>query len=464
MKKNFLFSDYTIGAVLTLMVGGFFYFQSSFFENMELMFYDLRAQMREQPQVAKRGNEVVIVEIDNDSIIKIGRWPWPRWRIVQLIDELALFEPKVVALNLLFSEPESNQGLEEIRELTGKYAFMVLQKQIRERRGVNFLAELSSAEVRLDNDTKLMTSIYDAQNVLLAMSFALGGIPGALVPDEEDEDEELPYALEYSFLPDPTNPQDELIFPPLEAAGADLPLDEFAEGSLGAGHVTVVPDEDGVLRHESPFIKFYGKYYPSLAMQAVRTYLGVKQEDISITLGQSMRMGKAVIPLDVDNRMPISYVGKGRTFTYFSYYDVVNQKVDGAAFKNKIVLVAFTASGLGSLYTTPLTSNFPGVEYVANVIQNVLRQNFITRPPWAFWVEVGSLAVIGLFVTLLLPRLHAGTGFLVSLGLAIALIAPTSYMFVKDGYWIKIFYSFFLLAAFGSAQRRSEHSAIRSFL
>ena len=47
-----------------------------------------------------------------------------------------------------------------------------------------------------------------------------------------------------------------------------------------------------------------------------------------------------------DNRMPISYVGKGRTFTYFSYYDVVNQKVDGAAFKNKIVLVAFTASGV----------------------------------------------------------------------------------------------------------------------
>src|SRR5882672_912465 len=109
--KKFLLSDYTLGSALTLLVLAFFYFQVPFFENMELMFYDLRARFREKPQVAQRVDEIAIVAIDDESINKIGRWPWPRWRMVELINQLSQYEPKVVAFNLLFSEPESNQGL-----------------------------------------------------------------------------------------------------------------------------------------------------------------------------------------------------------------------------------------------------------------------------------------------------------------------------------------------------------------
>ena len=442
--KKFLLSDYTIGSLLTLLVLAFFYLQLPFFENTELMFYDARAKFRLKPDIAQRGDEIAIVAIDDESINKIGRWPWPRWRMVELLQQLGPFEPKVIAFNLLFSEPESNQGLEEIRNLQGTCGSLLLSKKIKEPRDYSFLTELSSAEVRLDNDTKLISAIRDSQKVLLAMSFGLGATPGA-VP-QESADEEAPYALALSSVAGIENPRDESLYPPVEAAEAGLPLDEFTEGSLGAGHVTVLPEEDGVIRREVPLIKFYGHYYPSFALQTARAYLGLNLSDIRVKLGHSIQMGKVSIPLDDENRMAISYVGEPQTFPYFSFYDVVNQKVQPAAFKNKIVIVAFTASGLGSLYVTPVAHNFPGAEYIANVIQNILRQNFIVRPPWTFRVELGCTLFVGLFVTLLLHRFKAGAGFLSSLLLAVLLVAPAGYLFVKDGVWIKLFYSFFLLA------------------
>ncbi len=445
MKKNILFSDYTIGLALSLIVLALFHFQTPLFVNMELMFYDMRAQFRQIPDAAKRGDEIAIVEIDNDSITNIGRWPWPRWRMVQLIDQLSQYGPKVIAVNLLFSEPESNQGLEEIRELTGKYAFLVLQKKIKEAKDINFLTEFSSAEVRLDNDTKLINSITQSSAVVLAMSFSIG-LAGSAPPADNNEAEALPVALDHNQLGNILNTAEALIYPPVEAAGVDIPLDDFATYALGTGHVTVSPDDDGVLRQEIPIIRMYGKYYPSFALQAVRNYMGIKNEDIRIKLGECIQMGSLKIPLNSQNRIPISYVGPGRTFSYFSFYDVINQKVDASAFKRKIVLVGFTASGLGSLYTTPITHNFQGVEYLANVIQNMLHNNYITRPQWARWAELGSLIIIGLFVTFILPKVKAGMGFFLTLLLAVMLVAPSTYTLVKDGYWIKIFYSFFLLS------------------
>lgn len=444
MKKNFFFSDYTIGIVLTALVGAFFYFQVPFFEKMELMFYDLRARFRQNPEISQRGDEVAIVAIDENSIADtdFGKWPWPRAHIARLIDELALAEPKVIALNILYSEPDENQGLKEIRDLQGTYGSLLLQKKIKEPKDYSFLTELSSAEVRLDNDSKMIHSIQQAKNVLFAMSFELKGTPS----EEKISDEDLPPALALSILPTIENKDEEKIFTPIEATGAGLPLNDFVVDSLGAGHVNVEPDTDGVLRREIPVVKFLDRYFPSFALQTVRTYLGVDLKDIRVRWGNSIQIGKTYIPLDAENRMAISYLEPGKSFHYYSIADVVKHKVDLKVFKNKIVLIGFTAAGFGNPFSTSVGSNnLLPIEYFAHVIQNILHRNFIVKPPWTFWVELGSLIFVGLFVTLLLPHLKAGTGFLFSLILAILLVAPATYFFVKEGYWIKLFYSFFLL-------------------
>src|SRR3989344_1892684 len=117
--KKFLLSDYTWGALLTLIVLAFFHFQVPFFDNLEHMIYDARARFRLKPDITQRGDEIALVAIDDDSINKIGRWPWPRSRMAELLKKLSEYQPKAIGMNVLFSEPENPQILEELQQLEG---------------------------------------------------------------------------------------------------------------------------------------------------------------------------------------------------------------------------------------------------------------------------------------------------------------------------------------------------------
>src|SRR5262245_40006477 len=100
--KKFLLSDLFIGILLTLFVAGSYLGGRSFLETFELKFYDFRStflQDHTQP------NEVAIIAIDDDSLAQLGRWPWPRSRIGAMVDKLNSYGPKVIGLNILFSEP-----------------------------------------------------------------------------------------------------------------------------------------------------------------------------------------------------------------------------------------------------------------------------------------------------------------------------------------------------------------------
>lgn len=367
MKKNWIFSDYTIGALLTILVVGCFYVQVPFLERMELMFYDVRARFRAKPDPSRKGDEVTIVAIDENSLADsdLGKWPWPRAHIARLIDKISEGEPKVMAMSILFSEPDENQGLREIQNLQGIYATMLLQRESGKVYGprplhkrlkeedYHFLAELSSAEVRLDNDLRLAQSLESSGKVLMALSFDLSGTP----TEDTIKDEEMPAAFSLSEIKGIENKNDETVFPPVEATGVGLPLEDFAFHTLGAGHVTVAPGRDGILRREIPVIKFLGRYFPSFSLAAVRAYLGVPPDQVKVFWGKNIQIGKTFVPLDSENRMAISYLEHGTSFKYYSVSDIMKGKENPKVFKDKIVLIGFAASGFGNPFSTPLGSS-----------------------------------------------------------------------------------------------------------
>ena len=99
--RKFLFSNILWGLGLTLAFI-FFYFNGTGIETAELKFYDVRSRMSAaQPQK----NEVAIIEINDDSISKIGRWPWSRAKIADMLVLLSseTAKPAVIGLNILFS-------------------------------------------------------------------------------------------------------------------------------------------------------------------------------------------------------------------------------------------------------------------------------------------------------------------------------------------------------------------------
>ena len=124
--RKFIFSDILWGTALAL-AALFFYFTGTGLETAELKFYDFRTRMS---AAAPEKSDIAIIEINDDSISKIGRWPWPRAKISDMLVWLSSepAKPSVIGLNILFSEPEKNGGAEIADRLKARYQELVAVK------------------------------------------------------------------------------------------------------------------------------------------------------------------------------------------------------------------------------------------------------------------------------------------------------------------------------------------------
>ncbi|CAN5642108.1 hypothetical protein BH09PLA1_BH09PLA1_27610 [soil metagenome] len=106
VQRKLLIRIAELGLLLTLLVvvtdgfGGL--------DLLERAIYDQRAK-RCQFFSPPPTDKIVHVDLDDQSLHEIGRWPWHRATIAQLIDEMNAAGAKVIALDILFSEPESKE-------------------------------------------------------------------------------------------------------------------------------------------------------------------------------------------------------------------------------------------------------------------------------------------------------------------------------------------------------------------
>jgi len=59
-------------------------------------------------------NNIVIIDIDDESLENIGRWPWPRSVHAQLINQIDKESPRVIGLDIIFNEPDINDSASDI--------------------------------------------------------------------------------------------------------------------------------------------------------------------------------------------------------------------------------------------------------------------------------------------------------------------------------------------------------------
>ena len=95
---------------------------------------------------------------------------------------------------------------------------------------------------------------------------------------------------------------------------------------------------------------------------------------------------------------------------------------DARQVRDHILFVGTSAAGLMDIRATPLSQSIPGVELHAQVIEQMLLQDFLERPDYADGLELVCLLVFGLILVLVLPRTGAAWGGLVTgIGIAAAL-------------------------------------------
>lgn len=430
MSKGGIFSRDWFWALLVALVFGFMVFvQAPFLEKIEHIAYDAGVRLTyRNPNATEK---IAIIAIDDQSIEKIGRWPWPRNVLANMVKKLASVKAKVIGLQIFLTEPQADPGLEYIEKLqqyldAAKFP-KTAAKQVRTMR--QFLAQ---AKVDLDADSKLAKTIPNIKNILMPMFFSLGDALG-------NPDSSLPGFIKRNRLKQ-INPQLVDGSGPFTGHTVRYPLETFGRHTSGIGHLNFIPDADGGIRTEPLLLEYYGEYYPSLALLIAARSLNLRVKNITADLGDGLSLGKLYIKTDPNMLMYSGFYpgeNENNAFATYSFYDVQEGKIPSSIFRNKIILIGSTAVGVGNTHLTPISPNMTGPELTANIVTSILNQDFYTRPDWATNVEYGLLILVLFYLMLALPNMGAGIAAFLSFIFLVLLVGGGQYLMISEKIWLK---------------------------
>lgn len=387
-----------------------------FIEFLEAKTFDMRFIVRGDREPA---GDIVIVAIDDESLARVGRWPWSREKIAKLIDNISSAGAKTIGVDILFPEPQVTDAAQTLSEVRGIYEGL-------EVRDDKFEEILRNKEVESDVDTRLATTIEAAGNVVLA--FALK------VPTIYEESKVIPPPDAIYDYPYMTVKEGDL-YRPIVAESAIIPIEKMMERTWSIGHVYTHYDRDGAIRWEPLYVQLEEFYYPSLGMEVARNYLGLSREDIRLFLGDGIAMGEGFIPTDEAGRALINYLGRTGAFPIYPAVDVIEGGVAEEMMRDKIVLIGATALGTTDTHITPF-AQLPGIEKQAAVVENIIQGNFLMKEEQTKLLEVVIIVLFGVIMGLALPRVKAAGGAFISTFLLIAFLALIQYLFVIHHMWV----------------------------
>ena len=416
----------------------------AFLQNIEQSSLDMRFGMRGQ---RAHDDRVVIVGIDERTLQNVGAFPLPRKTYAQLIDKLHAGGARVIAFDATFPTPESNSAvpaLEGLRNDLGTTATPSVINKIKE------------LEATSDQDALFAESMKQAGNVILGHLFLDPQAAKNADPKLEEEYFNIVWAKDIPQV-FKVKSKDGRDFDMNKAwidnggrvaAGAEANIKELAEAAASYGFIDINPDPDGTLRH-ALLIKRYRDqdFFPSLAMQIVREYENIPDQDIAAYIARDglerIQLGRHVLRQSRDGSALINYTGPYGTYAHYSMWDVMSGAVPPETFKDKIVLVGATALAIGDLRNTPYQGGeaYMGVEVHANIIDNLLHsedkgRTFLTRGFREVITDVGFILLFGIafgFLFSRVPPLYST----ISLLLALAGFAWFVYFsFAQQGRWL----------------------------
>ncbi|PID73802.1 MAG: serine/threonine protein kinase [Desulfobacterales bacterium] len=436
-----------IGFVITVLFAALFHFGNGFLDSIEYKFYDARMSCRDSRASAE---DIVIIDIDDDSIDRLGRWPWPRVRIAECIDRMREAGARVVGLNMIFSEPQESSGLEVLDSL-------IRLAEIQGGKGsdTQILDAMKAQRKALDNDAKLAAAIRKSGNIFLPF-YLKNTIAGSVGPREAEKDLK-PLAIPVSG--DVRLPAGNNITPPIAV---------FEDAARGMGHVNLAPDKDGILRRHYPVYGYRDIFLPSFSMILAARYLDIAPDTIRLEAGKGLLMGENIrIPLTPGGSMLVSFRQSDTApFKRFPFHDVLSRKIPPEIFKDKIVIITLSAVGTVNPVATPVDSRMSLGEFTASILWTVLNRQFLASPDWDRMAGYIMIGVVFLLIALVLPRLRAFPAALFFLVVAGALVASSFWLFTEKGLWVRVTYPFLQLvcgyigaatAGFFMAESDKEH-------
>ena len=368
--------------------------------------------------------KIVIVDVDEKSLTRIGQWPWRRDVISKLIDSLRDRGAAAVALDIMFPESDRYEG-------TGRSSDLVLADTLRKGRAILGYG-------------LLFDPTGEAPKPCVQHALSLPIIRGAGVQTED---------------------------PFFRATSAVCNIPTLTDAAQASGFLNAAPDPDGILRRAPLLMQYRGRVYPALSLAAVRSVSNAHNLVLRIANVNTAALGLEgqEVPLDGKSNLLLRYRGAKRSFPYVSAADVLNGQVDPDEFKDRIVFIGTTALGTREVVATPLDTLFVGVEVQATVADNLIQRDFMYRPEHGVTLETQVVIGLGTIAALVVARFGLIWGAIVSMSFLVAAWTGSRSLLATDGaYFSPLYPSLSILtsmaamtiAGFGVERRRAEVAGV----
>lgn len=161
------------------------------------------------------------------------------------------------------------------------------------------------------------------------------------------------------------------------AVRVDRPYAGLLEGAVSVGAANILPDADGVARSAPLYFSDEGSVLPSLALAAASVYTGQPYTVTPMEGGAAdVRFGPRSLPVDRFGRLLLEYDGPSGAVPSVDAVRVLAGQFPPDFFRDRLVLVGPTATGVGDRWLTPFSvldrSLGPGLEVQAAAIQTIL--------------------------------------------------------------------------------------------
>jgi len=378
LKVSRLYQDYVIGAVVILLFALLQWWQPAWLNRLEGISYDFKLLHFSQPQ-PKSDVNIQIVDIDEKSIKELGRWPWPRKYLADLLTQLKQQGAVVVAFDMLFSEPQLNPA----KQLSA----LLLE--------VNNKLNITQVIDSYDNDKIFAHQMNDIDVVL-----------GTLFQQDA--------ALMQGNIVAPAivQPQQKNLDAIIHFQGFNASIDTLNNKAQGQGFINAVLDDDGFIRRVALLASYQDKLFASLALETFRVYSFVEtitpiwKEYDGVSALTGVEIGKEFITTDSKGQLLVPFRGPAQSYPYSSAVDVITDQISDNRFDGAVVFVGTSSVGIADLRATPMSVVFPGVEIHATAFDALTQPQYqIVQPDWWLGANMVLIFVLGFLVTVVLKRL-----------------------------------------------------------
>lgn len=366
--------------------------------------------------------KVVVVDIDEESINRLGQWPWPRTRQAELVERLVELGAAAVGFSVLFPDPDRNSPRQTLGHLR------------------------SAGTVPSDVERHLLALPDPDGRFAMALRAVSGrsvlGIAGTADTGRQGNDcaMQLQNFRKSGWVYSGEGRPSSATLIRFDSLVCNLPI--LHEVAAGSGMISAMPDADGVVRRMPLLIRAtaVSEPVPGLAAELLR----VAEQERSYTVrtfaagdgavrAEAVKLGDFKIPTTPDGQLWLYETGAVPE-RRVPAWRVLQGKLGHfkERFRDHLVVVGVSAEGLGDRWATPLNPVADAGGLHAQLLEQLRLGVYLERPDWATIVELLALIALGLAVLgLIISRLPA-VGSSIAVVLVVLLVPSLSWLLFED--------------------------------